>query len=177
MKKTKTEKEFFEFLYTEYEQKIFSCAYSILRQKEQAEDVTQDVFEKLYENNYYQKNLDSLHLKKLILTITKNKAIDLYRKNNTQISYIDNYREADTKVNNVETHFNQLVSEEEFVTISSHLKEPYLQVFIYRIFYGLSAKEISTITDTKEATIRKQFERAKNKIKEIIGGNQHEEAK
>lgn len=72
---------------------------------------------------------------------------------------------------------NELISEEEFMEIAYQLKEPYLQVFIYRIFYELSTKEVATIMSVKEATIRKQFERAKEKIKYILGGFLNEEAK
>ena len=163
---------FFENLYETYEQKIFYQAYSIVKQKEQAEDVTQDVFEQLYVERERLATLDELHLKKFIITITKNKAIDLYRRNATQIKYIDDYKTSASKesqANNVEEHLKELVSEEEFEEIAKELKPPYLQVFMYRVFYGFSTKEVALIMDSKEATIRKQFERAKLSVKTILG--------
>lgn len=178
MSQKKKTSSFFETLYEEYEQKIYFCAYRILQQKEQAEDITHDVFIQLYKNEKNLEQLDELQLKKLILTITKNKAIDLYRKNTSNIRYLENYQEETSKIhNNVESHMNELISEEEFMEIAYQLKEPYLQVFIYRIFYELSTKEVATIMSVKEATIRKQFERAKEKIKYILGGFLNEEAK
>lgn len=93
MSQKKKTSSFFETLYEEYEQKIYFCAYRILQQKEQAEDITHDVFIQLYKNEKNLEQLDELHLKKLILTITKNKAIDLYRKNTSNIRYLENYQE------------------------------------------------------------------------------------
>lgn len=178
MKKKKSNRQFFDYLYETYEQRIFYQAYSVLKQKEQAEDITQDVFEQLYRESKNLQTLDELHLKKLIIKITKNKAIDLYRRNSTQIKYIDEYKNnhsEEKQDNNVLDHLEELVSEEEFKEITRELKEPYLQVFMYRIFYGLSTKEIAHIMSEKDATIRKQFERSKKIIKTILGGSDYEE--
>lgn len=177
MKKIKSNRHFFEYLYETYEQRIFYQAYSVLNQKEQAEDITQDVFEQLYQEKEKLQSLDEEHLKKLIITITKNKAIDLYRKNTSQIKYIEDYKESNRGQipdNNVVDRLEELVSEAEFQEITRELKEPYLQVFMYRIFYGLSTKEVAQIMSQKDATIRKQFERGKKIVKNILGGSDYE---
>lgn len=165
-------RQFFECLYDTYEQKIFHLAYSILHQKEQAEDVTQDVFEQLYQTSSKLQSLDKEHLNYLILQIAKNKAIDLYRKNTTHIKYLEKEQQQTQPEinNNVEKNFQELITEEQFKEITHALKDPYLKVFMYRVFYDFSTKEIAHLTSTKEATVRKQFERAKDKIKTILGG-------
>ena len=65
----KSDKEFFEYLYESYEQKIFYQALSVLNNKEQAEDITQEVFEQLYSDFESIKKFDDLHLKKFIIKI------------------------------------------------------------------------------------------------------------
>ncbi|UUV98946.1 sigma-70 family RNA polymerase sigma factor [Vagococcus luciliae] len=173
MKNHRTDKEFFEYVYDIYEQKIFYQALSILNNKEQAEDITQEVFEQLYSDFESIKKFNDLHLKKFIIKTTKNKSIDLYRKNNTRIKYLETYKTKknnNEEDNNVNDYVDKMISEQEILDISKQLKEPYLHVFLYRVYYGLSNKEIAKIMDSKEATVRKQFERAKNIVKKVIGG-------
>lgn len=177
MKKRNDELLLFEKLYQTYEQRIFYCAYSVLHQKEQAEDITQDVFEQLYEDKNIWQNYDEQHLKQYILKITKNKAIDLYRRNSTQIKYLENYRETEQSKDIINSVEEYLVTEETFDELVSVLKEPYRQVFMYRVFYGLSFKETADIMYTRETTVRKQYERARFKLKSILGGNLNEKAK
>lgn len=172
----KSDKEFFEYLYDIYEQKIFYQAFSILNNKEQAEDITQEVFEQLYSDFESIKKFDDLHLQKFIIKTTKNKSIDLYRKNNTRIKYFDTYKtkkDKNNEYNNVNDYVDKMISEQEILDISKQLKEPYLHVFLYRVYYGFSNKEIAKLMDSKEATIRKQFERAKSMVTKVIGGNHY----
>lgn len=176
MKKKNKSRMLFEKLYETYEQCIYYCAFSVLHQKEQAEDITQDVFEQLYQTKDVWIEFDDNHLTQYILRMTKNKAIDLYRRNNTQIKYLEDYKE--TKSNEI---FNSnidddLMTEELVKILVEELKEPYRKVFMYRVFYGLSFKETADILFTREDTVRKQYERARLKLKTILGGKHNEEA-
>lgn len=178
MRDKQSDKVFFEQLYQDYEQKIFYRAYTILNNKGQAEDITQDVFEQLYVDRKKIRKLNELHLKKYILVIVKNKAIDRYRKNQTQTNYLKDYYTDSESNNNVTDYLDDLLSEDNFDEITQVLDVPYRQVFIYRVFYGLNTKETAMIMNVSEPTIRKQYERAKNKIKSLIGGqNQHDNTK
>ncbi|MFI3803572.1 sigma-70 family RNA polymerase sigma factor [Vagococcus fluvialis] len=177
MKKKKSDVLLFEKLYETYEQKIYYCAYGVLQNKEQAEDITQDIFEQLYEDKSIWLNYDDNHLTQYILRITKNKAIDLYRRNNTQIKYLNNYRETPDG-NQVDNQIDDFLITEEILTeLLSELKEPYRQVFMYRFFYELSFKETADILFTREDTVRKQYERARTILKTILGGTYYEETK
>lgn len=175
MVKPQSDRVFFERLYHEYEQKIFHRAYAILHNKEQAEDITQDIFEQLYVERKKLKKLDELHLKKMILLIVKNKSIDLYRRNQTQTKFVQNqYSKNEEKDSNVETFLNHRLVEDTFAEATTGLSEPYNQVFMYRVYYGLTTRETAILMNSSETTIRKQYERAKNKIKTILRGNEHE---
>ncbi|MGO2083844.1 sigma-70 family RNA polymerase sigma factor [Vagococcus sp.] len=177
MRPLQTDRAFFEQLYHEYEQKIFHRAYAILHNKEQAEDTTQDVFEQLYIERRKLKKLDDLHLKKMILLIVKNKSIDLYRRNQTQTKFTkeqNKQNKKETEQNNVALFLNDLMIEDTFSETTVGLGEPYHQVFMYRVFYGLTTRETAHLMNTSETTVRKQYERAKNKVKAIIRGKQHD---
>lgn len=70
-----------EELYELYEQKVYYVAYSILNNIQQAEDTVQETFITLYKNLEKLHNLNIQELKRYILRVAKNKAIDSYRKN------------------------------------------------------------------------------------------------
>ncbi|MFI3605827.1 RNA polymerase sigma factor [Vagococcus fluvialis] len=173
----KNEMLFFKKLYDTYEQKIYFCAYGVIQNKEQAEDITQDVFEQLYQDKKVWQDYDTSHLTQYILRITKNKAVDLYRRNNTQIKFLKNYREIND-VNEVDNSIDDFLITKEILTeLLSELKEPYRQVFMYRFFYDLSFKETADILCTREDTVRKQYERARTILKTILGGTHYEETR
>lgn len=50
MKKNKTDYQKMEELYTFYEQKVYYTAFSILNNRQQAEDTVQETFISLYQN-------------------------------------------------------------------------------------------------------------------------------
>lgn len=74
-------KDKMEQLYSLYESAVYAIAYSILNNVEQAEDVTQDTFLKIYSYLDDIEEVGSKRTKAFITKIVKNTAIDIYRKN------------------------------------------------------------------------------------------------
>lgn len=74
-------KKKFEEIYHLYEQKMYKIAYSILKQKEGAEDAVQDAFEVVLKKLDKIEVVDSKEAWNYILVIVRNKAIAIYRKN------------------------------------------------------------------------------------------------
>lgn len=71
----------FEKIYHLYEQKMYKVAYSVLKQKEGAEDAVQDAFEVVLKKLDKIEVVDSKEAWNYILVIVRNKAIAIYRKN------------------------------------------------------------------------------------------------
>lgn len=173
MKQTKQRQ--LERLYANYEQLVYRIAYSVIRTVEQAEDVTQDTFMQLYQKLDKLKGLDEIETKRYVLRIAKNKAIDCYRKNQKQLDVLSNYYHFQlTAEDNVALKVSELISEEQMVTLLKILPESYQQVFMYRVYYGLTTREVAELTDLSEVNVRKQYERAKKKINSMIGGTEHD---
>ncbi|MGQ0417167.1 sigma factor-like helix-turn-helix DNA-binding protein, partial [Bacillus sp. HC-TM] len=57
------------------------------------------------------------------------------------------------------------------------LNESNRQVFKYKVFYNLTYQEISSVMGINEANVRKQFERARKRVQNMIGGIKHDEFK
>ncbi|MBE9389460.1 sigma-70 family RNA polymerase sigma factor [Vagococcus salmoninarum] len=171
MKKYKPAQALLTELYERYEQKVYRVAYRILNNVQQAEDVTQETFIQIYQKIEQVSSLDEEEQKRYILKVAKNKSIDNYRKNQTQIHFIEDYQqEVVSGVDNVASHVNELISDEQLLTLLKILPIAYQQVFIYRLYYGLNTKEVANILDISPDNVRKQYERAKKKIIQMNGG-------
>ncbi len=122
MKVTNNDYEKMEELYELYEQKIYYVAYSILNNIQQAEDAVQETFITLYKNLEKLHSLSTEELKRYILRVAKNKAIDSYRKNRRHETFLEEYeRESAEAVDeNIEEWEKRVMSE---VQIDALLKE------------------------------------------------------
>lgn len=177
MKKNKTDYQKMEELYTFYEQKVYYTAFSILNNRQQAEDAVQETFISLYQNIHRIYSLDETETKRYILRIVKNKAIDSYRQNKRQILSIEDYQKELINTSSIEEHEHAVLSEAQIDTLLTTLTPSYQQIFKYKVFYNLNYQEIAGLMNLTEANVRKQFERARKRILNLVGGNKDDEFK
>ena len=81
------DKSALESIYSKYEKLLYSYAYKMTSTHEVSEEIVQDVFTKLWQNkNPYDAN--KAKMSTWLITITRNSVIDLFRKKNSQCSWI-----------------------------------------------------------------------------------------
>jgi RNA polymerase sigma-70 factor (ECF subfamily) len=179
MKVTNKDYKKMEELYELYEQKIYFVAYSVLNNIQQAEDAVQETFITLYQNLEKLRSLNTQELKRYILRIAKNKAIDSYQKNKRHEMFLEEYQRESPEVadENIKEWEQRLMSEVQIDILLTVLNESYRQVFKYKVFYNLTYQEISKLMGITEVNVRKQFERARKRVHTIIGGKQNDEFK
>ncbi|PAE15827.1 RNA polymerase subunit sigma [Virgibacillus sp. 7505] len=177
IKQVKQDYKKIEELYELYEQKVYSAAYSILNNIQQSEDTVQETFITLYNNIEKLHSLDDCELKRYILKIAKNKAIDNYRKNKRHGVLLEEYQHefVETANENIEEWEQRLIFENQIDALLTVLNESGKQVFKYKVFYNLSYLEISKLMGLTEGNVRKQFERARKRVHSLIGGRQNDE--
>jgi RNA polymerase sigma-70 factor (ECF subfamily) len=145
--------------------KLFCIAYGILRNKEEAEDIVQDVFVKLWEMRQNLDDYNDPHA--LCVTITRNKCIDKLRK----WRFIAN-QDIDmdfTGQNTSPSPFDELVHSENIrilKEIIQGLPQPYREVIELKEIRGLSYEEISQLNDSNINTLRVNVSRGRQLIKE-----------
>lgn len=150
-------------LYNRYEQSVYNIAYNILKNVEQAEDITQDVFLKIYKYIDDITDVDSSRTAGLVATISKNSAIDKYRENKKMVEYNDElYEQSDNDPaiiieNQIEELYYLDILEEELREMPPAMKE----IIEMRYGYNLKMSEIADVLGIKSSTVRKRFERAK----------------
>lgn len=130
----------------------------MVRNKETSEDITQEVFIKLFRLKSTKEYPSSY-----LYSIAHNKCIDYLRKQKRRHIFVQNYQ---SKTH--EASIEDLVSESEY---SSELESALndltsyeRSVLILKSVSGFSYKEIAEMLNKKEDALRKQFHRAKTKI-------------
>lgn len=159
----------------EYQNKIFKYCYQMLRNKEDAEEALQEVFLKFYTC----KDTDKLENPCAFLyKIAHNHCINIIKKQKL-LKFIELDLTFTNHKNDVE---NDILNNETKNLITrglNCLSAKDRSLVILRIVEEKSYDEISKILGKNENTLRKQFYRARNKIKEFIikenGGRYNEE--
>ena len=157
----------YEKLYRSYYMQVYSFAVSLTRNRDQAEEITQNTFFKAITSDakYKGKSNELTWL----CSIVKNLYYDELRKSKriTDMSEtLELVSEQDTaqSVEDADTAFRIHI-------ILHSLDEPYKEVFQLRVFGELSFSQIAAIFGKTEAWARVTYHRAKLKIQERMDEN------
>ena len=147
-----------EDAFQKYGDRVFSAAFSILRNREDADDVVQDTFLR-----YHIKNLqymDETHLKAWLLRVAINRAKDItaafWRRN--RVSW-EAYME--------ELEFTQPEDRSLFRAVMA-LPEKYRLVLHLYYYEECSIREIASLLHTGEGTIKSRLSRGRTLLKTML---------
>lgn len=162
-RKIKTNREKgIEELYTKYNNLVYKIAFSILKNKEDAEDVTQTVFIKIHKLD--EEKLPANKEFSWLYTVTKNEAITLIRKRNNDID-LDSIYEIEDKNNEVEN----IIDKEQFNKIIGKLKNQEKEIVNLKILTGLSFEEISKLVNEPISTVKWRYYKSMSTLKIALG--------
>jgi RNA polymerase sigma-70 factor (ECF subfamily) len=177
--------ELFSVIIDRYQSKVFSTVFNYTHDHEEARDLTQEIFIKLYNNLQNYKNKASFST--WLYRIAVNRCIDWTRKkrlhtisafNDSSDEEIDIY---DTIADSGGGPEELLIKQENRAYVRKvveDLPEIYKTAIILYYFEDFSPQEISDITDIPKRTIETRLYRGKNLLKlrleEMInGGEKH----
>ena len=144
---------------------MYSFAHYSLRGKEDAEDVTQEVFIKLWQ--HWQK-IDHVKIGGWLMRVAHNAVIDHVRKHKTATTYRDDYAEVEEQA--VEVDEGRLVDESAFkqqiMQAIKTLDDPFRSILIMRYIQGLSYSEIRESLDMSESQVKVYLHRSRRKLRE-----------
>lgn len=149
-----------------YGNDIIRVAYSYLKQKHLAEDVTQDVFIKCYEKMDTFRNESSY--KTWLIRITVNRCKDIFK----SLSY-KNLLVADffSFKQNHSSYEDQLFTNDEDHFLSQqvmNLPVKYREVIILFYYQELSIEEIADLIKSNPSTIKTRLQRGRLRLKEAL---------
>jgi RNA polymerase sigma-70 factor, ECF subfamily len=169
-----------EDLYDQYYRDVYHFSLFFTNNKQEAEDITQETFIKVMKNLHQLK--ESSKQKTWILSIAKNTAIDLKRKQKL-IQFLPNILkdQQDYQSPSNEGAVIQLENWQELQRALLKLKPAYRSIVILRALKQLSIKETAEILGYKESKVRVDYHRALTRLKSYLqleeGGIFHEESK
>lgn len=164
----------FRALFEEKRERVYWTAYQVLGDVEEARDVTQRVFVKVWKNlDRYQAGYK---FNTWLFRIARNAAIDAYRKRKTRGEQIPLPEEGEASCHPeaLRTQATQesspLLSEvqEIFDRLAKRLTQKQRVAFTLRELQGLSSKEVARIMRTTQSTVRNHVFQARKLLRERL---------
>ena len=149
-----------EKLYNRYNKTVYGIAFSITKNNEEAEDIMQRVFIKIYELDK-----DKLPLNKeasWLYTLTKNETIDTLRKNKSYFN-IENY-----EIESGNDELSKIIDIEYYNKIISILNKEEKEIVSLKILSDLSFDEIAKLLNKPSGTVKWKYYKAINSLRASI---------
>jgi RNA polymerase sigma-70 factor (ECF subfamily) len=147
-----------------YQKKVYLLAYSYFRNSEDAMDIVQETFLRLYQkvNTYHPER----NFQNWLLQIAKNLCIDYYRKHygkNKEFKREKSLEELNTPVADKDISHNSSDLKDIFAVCIDRLTERQRMIFVMRHYNNLDYKEISQILNISVGTVKSlHFKAVKN---------------
>ncbi len=168
--KIKKDPDAFAQLYDFYVEPIYRFVYFKLSNKEDAEDITSEVFLKTWDY-LIQNNKDVGNFRQLVYTIARNKIIDVYRERAKRLECpIETVQEA-MLTDNLNKMIETNEAKKELLLIIKKLKNEYQEVIHLKYIEGLKIKDIAAILNKNHTSVRVMIHRATKKLKELSEAN------
>lgn len=144
-----------------YADSLFKIAYSVCKNKDDAEDAVQQTFLNFYNCNRTFENDE--HIKNYLVKITVNNCKHMFLSPwHKKVVLFDEYCNDDYyTIDNMDEHF-------EVYNAVMSLPEKYRIVVHLYYFEDYNVKEIANIISEKETTIQTRLMRARNKLKNLL---------
>jgi len=168
-------KEALKTLFEENKKKIFSLAYQYVKNAEDAEDILQETFIKVYRSLHRFNIQDGMSFSPWLYRIGINCSIDYLRRNkrkkekNSGVNNLDNIS-CNNKTSDPEESRGQKEIREKISQSLNKLSGQQRMVFILRHYQELNTKEIAEYLNCTEGSVKKQLFRAVSSLKEHLKG-------
>lgn len=156
--------------------RLFGYAYYLLRDREEAEDVTQEIFIRLWES------WDSIERSRMhawIMKVAHNRCMDLLRRRKRRarageiLERSDPGDEAYRSRGERDPELEVELAEEHTILLRAmaSLKEDARSILLMRYFQGLNYEVIAEILNSKPSTVKVRVHRARETLRRILYDN------
>ncbi len=152
-----------------YQRKVFVLAYSFFRNKEDALDIVQETFLRVYQKiDMFKKGRN---FQNWLLQITKNLCIDFYRKHQSKKQYLNegtdiselNVRDPKASETHEASDINRVLS-----ICINRLSEKQRMVFVLKQYNQLEYGEIAQILNVATGTVKSLHFKATQKLRTLV---------
>lgn len=152
-------------LFDAYYENLYLFAEKFIYDKDNAHDIVQDVFVKIWEDS--SKIVFKYSVRYYLFTSVKNKCLNYLRKLDIEDRHNKKYIEA-----HIDSQTVGIIENEELIgrikAIIEGLPGQCKEIFKLRAFYGYKYKEIAEDLDVSESVVKVQVSRANKKIREKL---------
>lgn len=154
--------QYFNEFYNNNYNLIYRISFSILKDKENSEDVTQNVFEKIYKlpNDKLADNFESTWL----YTVTKNESLQYIRKNKFNIPLDENIDVIKSDNNEID----DIAENEDYKKMVKKLNKKEEQIVSLKVLSEFTFKEIGEILSMPTATVQWYYYKSIKSLKIAI---------
>lgn len=151
----------FEEFYSKYDKLVLKITYSILKNKNDAEDVMQLVFEKIYSMN--KEKLPTKNEASWLYSVTRNETLNYLKSNKNNINLYDLYEIED---NNNE--LDKVIEREKYNKLISKLNDDEKEIVSLKIISNCSFEEIGKVLNMPTGTVKWRYYKAVNTLKLLL---------
>ena len=151
----------FEQFYSRYNKLVYGIAFSILKNKQDAEDLVQIVFTKIYSID--KNKLPSSNEASWLYSVTKNETIN-YLKNKKNNIDLDSIYELEDNNNEID----KIINQDKYNRIISKLNEKEREIVSLKILSNLSFEEIGKILNVPTGTIKWRYYKSVHTLKLLL---------
>lgn len=153
----------FERFLSQYEKRIFAFVYTIVRHREEAEDLTQETFLRVYKNR---KSIDSeRNVKSWLYTIATHAAYDWFRKKkHIPEAFVIDDDEAPFETVDDGDAYKDMENADAVERALARLKPEYRTIIILYYYEQFSYEEIAQQLGAPLNTVKTHLRRAKNQL-------------
>lgn len=169
MVETDDHKALLNELMTAYGKEVWNYAFSITRKWDMADDITQEVFIKVFRNMHAFRRDASV--KTWLLTITRNTAIDFKRSAFLRkVTLTDSYEDRGSR-QSAEHEVMEQWAAHDLWKLVLQLPTKYREAIILFAHYQLSLKEIAEVLGVSEGTVKSRMFHARQKLAKMKEAN------
>ncbi|QXD15483.1 RNA polymerase sigma factor [Rhodocaloribacter litoris] len=152
-----------------HQHRVYGLACYLLGNREEAEDVTQEVLLRLWDHRHA---VDPERLPGWLLRVTRNACIDTLRRRQTYRSMIRNDPEgvdsAPAPERLPDAHAATTLFQEHLIQALNQLDEPYRSIVILREIQALKYEEISEALELPLNTVKVYLHRARKTLRRLL---------
>jgi len=159
----------FEHTVRRYRDRVYGFAVHFLGDRREAEDVTQEVFIRLWNHHH---NLDGVSAQAWLFRVARNSCIDVYRHTRLQRSVVSDDEAGMERVaadsQSPDQWTEQQIVEEHLQTALDSLSEPQRSIVILREIQGLKYDEICQALQLPMATVKVYLHRGRRTLRKQL---------
>lgn len=163
VKLKESRESYFDTFYANNYNLVYRICFSILKNKENSEDVAQTVFEKIYK--LPDEKIASSYESSWLYTVAKNEAIQFLRKSKNNVSIDDSFFDIQDEKN----HMNEIEESEEYNNLVKKLNKKQEQIVSLKVLSDFTFKEIGEILSMPTATVQWHYYKSIRFLRLAIG--------